>query len=46
MHRIKVTHTAATFKQFQEWGVQQAFPNFYVNLTIFIKEDNEILCLL
>ncbi len=36
---IKVTHTAPTFKQFEDWGIEQAYPTFYLNITFY---DNEI----
>ena len=29
-YNIKVTHTAPTFKQFAEWGIQTAYPTFYI----------------
>jgi hypothetical protein len=41
-YNIKVTHTAPTFKQFAEWGVERAFPTFYINI-IFYKEEKEEL---
>ncbi len=31
VYKIKITHTAPTFKQFAEWGVQQVLPTFYLN---------------
>lgn len=43
MYKIKVTHTAPTFKQFEEWGVQQAYPKFYVNITFHDNDDKEVL---
>jgi hypothetical protein len=39
---IKVTHTAPTFKQFAEWGVERAFPKFYINLTFYKDEKEEL----
>jgi hypothetical protein len=39
-YNIKVTHTAPTFKQFAEWGIERAFPTFYVNITFHNKETN------
>jgi hypothetical protein len=43
-YNIKVTHTAPTFKQFAEWGVQQAYPTFYLNICFHNKEtDMEVL---
>ena len=41
-YNIKVTHTAPTFQQFEEWGVERAFPTFYVNI-VFHKEEKEEL---
>jgi hypothetical protein len=41
-YNINVTHTAPTFKQFEEWGVEEAFPDFYINIT-FHKEEKEEL---
>ncbi len=41
-YKIKITHTAPTFKQFAEWGVQQAWPTFYLNIT-FNNEEKEVL---
>lgn len=40
MYNIKVTHTAPTFEQFAEWGIQQAYPTFYLNIT-FHENDKE-----
>ncbi len=42
VYKIKVTHTAPTFEQFAEWGVQQAWPTFYLNIT-FNDEEKEVL---
>ncbi len=39
---IKVTHTAPTFKQFAEWGVERAFPKFYINITFYKDEIEEL----
>ena len=39
---IKVTHTAPTFNQFEEWGVEQAFPTFYINMTFYKDEKEEL----
>jgi hypothetical protein len=41
-YNIKVTHTAPTFKQFAEWGIQTAYPTFYINI-VFYKEEKEEL---
>lgn len=41
-YNIKVTHTAPTFKQFEEWGVQNAFPDFYINITYHKEEKEEL----
>ena len=41
VYNIKVTHTAPTFAQFAEWGVEQAYPTFYINIT-FYNEEEEI----
>lgn len=41
-YNIKVTHTAPTFEQFAEWGVEQAYPTFYLNIT-FHDEEKEVL---
>lgn len=35
---FKITHTAPTMKQFEEWGVQEAYPTFYVDIS-FYDED-------
>jgi hypothetical protein len=37
---IKVTHTAPTFKQFKEWGIQQAYPTFYMDIIFYNEKDN------
>lgn len=42
-YNIKVTHTAPTFKQFEEWGVQHAYPKFFVYIKFYDLENNEIL---
>jgi hypothetical protein len=39
---IKVTHTAPTFNQFTEWGVERAFPKFYINITFYKDEKEEL----
>jgi len=39
---INVTHTAPTFKQFEEWGIQQAYPTFYINITFYKQEKEEL----
>jgi hypothetical protein len=41
-HNIKVTHTAPTWDQFKEWGIERAFPTFYINIA-FHKEEKEEL---
>jgi hypothetical protein len=41
-YNIKITHTAPSFKQFAEWGVERAFPKFYINIT-FHKDEKEEL---
>jgi hypothetical protein len=38
---IKVTHTAPTFKQFEEWGIQQAYPIFFMEIIFYDEKDNE-----
>ena len=40
-YHIKVTHTAPTFEQFEEWGVERAFPNFYITITFYKAEKEE-----
>jgi hypothetical protein len=42
-YNIKVTHTAPTFKQFAEWGIQKAFPTFYINIAFHKKKKEELL---
>jgi len=37
---IKVTHTSPTFKQFEEWGIQQAHPTFYMDIIFYGEKDN------
>jgi hypothetical protein len=37
---IKVTHTSPTFKQFEEWGIQQAYPTFYMDIIFYVEKDN------
>ncbi len=41
-YNIKVTHTAPTFKQFAEWGIQTAYPTFYINMTFYKNEKEEL----
>jgi hypothetical protein len=41
--QIKVSHTAPTFKQFEEWGIQQAFPTFYIYIKFYDNHSSEIL---
>ncbi len=43
MYKIKVTHTAPTYKQFSEWGVQQAYSNFFINISFIDDNDEKIL---
>ncbi len=43
VYNIKVTHTAPTFKQFEEWGIQKAFPTFYINIAFHKKKKEELL---
>jgi hypothetical protein len=43
VYNIKVTHTAPTFKQFAEWGIQKAFPTFYINIAFHKKKKEELL---
>ena len=42
-YNIKVTHTAPTFEQFEEWGIEQAYPTFYINITFYGEENREEL---
>ena len=37
---IKIIHTAPTFKQFEEWEIQQAYPTFYMDITFYSEKDN------
>jgi hypothetical protein len=39
-YKIKFTHTAPTFKQFEEWGIQQAYPTFYIDIIFYVEKDN------
>jgi hypothetical protein len=39
-YNIKVTHTAPTFKQFEEWGIEQAYPTFYMDIIFYDEKDN------
>jgi len=41
-YNIKVTHSAPTFEQFQEWGIERAFPTFYIDIA-FHKDEKEEL---
>ncbi len=43
MYKIEVTHTAPTYEQFSEWCVQEAYPNFYINISIMDDNDEKIL---
>ncbi len=43
MYKIKVTHTAPSYAQFREWGVQDAFPNFYIDISFIDDNDEQIL---
>lgn len=43
VYNINVMHTAPTFKQFEEWGIQQAYPTFYINITFYDDEKKEEL---
>ncbi len=42
MNKIKVTHTAPTYEQFNEWGIEQAYPNFYIDISINNDKDEQI----
>jgi hypothetical protein len=42
-YNIRVTHTAPTFKQFTEWGIERAFPTFYINITFYNDKEKEEL---
>ena len=42
LYDIKVSHTSPTFKQFEEWGVQNAFPTFYLNITFYNEEKEQL----
>ena len=47
-YNIKVTHTAPTFKQFEEWGIEKVYPTFYTLVHLkcrFKKIDLKILYL-
>jgi len=37
---IKVIHTSPSFKQFEEWGIQQAYPTFYMDIIFYGEKDN------
>ena len=39
-YNIKVTHTAPTFKQFEEWGIEKAYPTFFMDVIFYGEEDN------
>jgi hypothetical protein len=39
-YNIKITHTAPTFKQFEEWGIQQAYPTFYMDIIFYDVKNN------
>ncbi len=41
-YNIKITHTSPTFKQFSEWGVERAFPTFYINIAFHKKKKEEL----
>lgn len=43
MNKIKVTHTAPTYEQFDEWGIEQAYPNFYIDISINNDKDEQIV---
>ena len=40
---IDITHTAPNIKKFIEWGVQKAYPKFYINIMFYGKEKKEVL---
>jgi hypothetical protein len=42
LYNIKVTHTAPTFKQFEEWGIKEAYPEFYINIIFYNQEKEEL----
>ncbi len=42
MNKIKVTHTTPTYEQFNEWGIEQAYPNFYIDISINNDKDEQI----
>ncbi len=46
MYKIKVTHTAPSYGQFNEWGVQEAYPDFYQFVIFKTKIKTSILVLL
>ena len=39
MYKIKFVHSIPTREQFEEWGIQMAYPKFY--LQIYIYEEKE-----
>jgi hypothetical protein len=40
-YNIEVTHTAPSFKQFEEWGIEKAYPIFFMDI-IFYREENNL----
>lgn len=39
-YNIKITHTSPTFKQFEEWGIERAYPTFYMDIIFYDKKNN------
>ena len=42
MYNIKFVHSIPTKKQFEEWGIQTAYPKFYLQVYIF-EETKQIM---
>ncbi len=43
VYNIYITHTSPTFKQFEEWGIKQAYPTFYIDITFYDEEEKKEL---
>jgi hypothetical protein len=45
MYKIEVYHNVKSYKHFEELGVQEAYPNFNVEITISDDDYKMLLCL-
>jgi len=39
----KITHDAATYEQFEKWGVEDAYPEFDLYIKYFDKDGKEVV---